>query len=1059
MRPIFAGIGTMRFRQAIGIGIVALSGACSDFSRPVTPLASPGTAQAEASVPALPTFEWFAPVGAGVANAATFNAVAAPTVEICAWNGANCTGSPVARFSTVAGVDVLPLSVNATIGQYEANWSLLSTTFTTRKTYRIRVLQGPTELGAVLVDVVRGRWALARSDGKIAPLVSSNALPIRFGVAMAAERTLGPAGGEVMLADGASFVVPPGALQGTVTFSLRRTGALPVLPASIQAHASLRDPEPSCINAPYALSITRGVNSVFLPGPGPFTLNLPTVCGPAPGQTLFAHGDIDGVAPAWRDAEYDARRPAVATLSFTGADLLPLNERPTTTLSLTIEPHNNNDALRCAAGGIQYPRIAEEISPTAGLTPARVIVLIHGWIPDIHDCFDFNVQHALGSSITGARYFANLLPALQGLLPDARTYTYSYPTYRRFTEPGADLAFKLDSVFGLMGPQSAVAQIVLVGHSMGGLVARSAAQQVSASVSAKLRIITLGTPHLGTPGPALRALGFGFANGMYTPGGESLLNEAVAQIFPHPELELTPIIAYGSSMLTRCRSDWIRAECTPGAGRSLELGWNALCNYAFTCDSDGAVERSSSLSAYIPDSMLRRGTSTTWANYSHNELKDGRGQNDPIFAAVAEDIRRLAPSMSPAAPSNLVAVARGSSLVRLSWTDNSTNEEFFKVETAPSLGGPYTAYTVLAPNVTSVQVRVAPTSTNYFRVVATRAAQASAPSNAVTVTALSPFPWNAAAGATGVNGKIYAFSPRGYYMAGQASATYDPTADLWTLGPTFTSFGDFGGASAPVAIGNRVFIVGGTHAYAGPYLQNSLLIYNTSSDTWSVGTAHPTPTFGGVAGAIGNLLYVFTSVTGLDNANGSAVDVHALYRYDPARDVWSAMPPPPQRYSQRTGGAIGNRFYLIGGVDANGQPVPTVDIFDPATNTWTTGRPMPRPRYLASSAVDGNKMYVVGGYRSGATYCGEVDEVDMYDAATNSWTARPPLSFGRALSAVAIVQNQLYVAGGVVSCFGLSGDFTTDVEVLDLFQTSSMELLKAHSGLPPVSNRPPTIKR
>lgn len=131
------------------------------------------------------SFTWLSPLGSASADPQGFNSTVSPTVEICAWSGTACSGAPIARFSIQPSVGDLPLTVNASVGAYEASWNLLQATFVTRKTYRIRVLKGTVELGRVSVDVVRGRWALTRSDGTLAPLVAADVLPIRFAISAA----------------------------------------------------------------------------------------------------------------------------------------------------------------------------------------------------------------------------------------------------------------------------------------------------------------------------------------------------------------------------------------------------------------------------------------------------------------------------------------------------------------------------------------------------------------------------------------------------------------------------------------------------------------------------------------------------------------------------------------------------------------------------------------------------------------------------------------------------------------------------------------------------------
>jgi len=71
-----------------------------------------------------------------------------------------------------------------------------------------------------------------------------------------------------------------------------------------------------------------------------------------------------------------------------------------------------------------------------------------------------------------------------------RIYAFLYDPFRPVTENGEDLA-KWLSYFTRHGNE-----IVIVAHSMGGLVARSAIEEHGAKVA---KLITLGTPHLGTP--------------------------------------------------------------------------------------------------------------------------------------------------------------------------------------------------------------------------------------------------------------------------------------------------------------------------------------------------------------------------------------------------------------------------------------------------------------------------------------------------------------------------------------------------------------------------------
>lgn len=155
--------------------------ACSDSSV-VAPSELETGAASFNMVPGVPDF--LAPLGTGVAVPATFDAGAADRVQVCTWVNNACVGSPVAQFATTPSAGVLPLVVNTSVGRYEATLNLMSTSFLARKTYRIAALKGTTVLSTVLVDIIRGRWALSRTDGTLAPLVAATDLPIQFHITL-----------------------------------------------------------------------------------------------------------------------------------------------------------------------------------------------------------------------------------------------------------------------------------------------------------------------------------------------------------------------------------------------------------------------------------------------------------------------------------------------------------------------------------------------------------------------------------------------------------------------------------------------------------------------------------------------------------------------------------------------------------------------------------------------------------------------------------------------------------------------------------------------------------
>lgn len=107
-------------------------------------------------------------------------------------------------------------------------------------------------------------------------------------------------------------------------------------------------------------------------------------------------------------------------------------------------------------------------------------------------------------SLSSRRHYGTERSTHGSRLREDLGYTPLYLRYNsglHISDNGASLAHLLDEV--VAGWPVAVEEIVLVGHSMGGLVARSACHQAAASGSACTPLIRhvfcLGTPHLGAP--------------------------------------------------------------------------------------------------------------------------------------------------------------------------------------------------------------------------------------------------------------------------------------------------------------------------------------------------------------------------------------------------------------------------------------------------------------------------------------------------------------------------------------------------------------------------------
>jgi hypothetical protein len=118
--------------------------------------------------------------------------------------------------------------------------------------------------------------------------------------------------------------------------------------------------------------------------------------------------------------------------------------------------------------------------------------------------------------------------------------------------------------------------------------------------------------------------------------------------------------------------------------------------------------------------------------------------------------------------------------------------------------------------------------------------------------------------------------------------------------------------------------------------------------------------------------------------------------YDAAANVWSQTTPLPTPRANHAA-VIGHdgRIYVIGGQDANNDPLNTVDAFDPLSKVWSSAvHPMQTARESPAAVTAPNgKIYVICGwvpYESGVSEH-PLDTVEIYDPGSNSWSFGPSL--------------------------------------------------------------------
>jgi N-acetylneuraminic acid mutarotase len=258
----------------------------------------------------------------------------------------------------------------------------------------------------------------------------------------------------------------------------------------------------------------------------------------------------------------------------------------------------------------------------------------------------------------------------------------------------------------------------------------------------------------------------------------------------------------------------------------------------------------------------------------------------------------------------------------------------------------------------------------------------------------------------------------GTFTAAQTASAQGTWTTLALVSPSATEGMTVGGVGQ---------VIVGAYGYSGGYT-NQTRLYNINTNSWSAGTAAPTPARAGAASGEttqGGFLYVI----GGESSTGVLADVQ---RYDPGTDMWTPLMSMPTARAGAAAAVIDDGIFVIGGRQSTGGPcsggpyLQTVEKYDIDTNTWSPVAPLPTPRSDLAAVARGGKIFVFGGCTGTASAPSVTNEVDMYDPQTNTWTTTLAIMpTGRASLVAGHSGDKVYAIGGTTN--GVSASNVNEV--------------------------------
>jgi N-acetylneuraminic acid mutarotase len=280
-----------------------------------------------------------------------------------------------------------------------------------------------------------------------------------------------------------------------------------------------------------------------------------------------------------------------------------------------------------------------------------------------------------------------------------------------------------------------------------------------------------------------------------------------------------------------------------------------------------------------------------------------------------------------------------------------------------------------------------------------------------------------------VNGKLYAtqgllpgFKPAGLVYE------YDPARDAWMQKKPMPH--PLHHAAVTVQDGKMYLFGGFDLPLSGPPGWNPLndaWEYDAASDLWRALAPMPTARGGGVAAVVGGKIYVIGGAGPTPDASAPSIrprqpqrSLGAVEEYDPRTNTWRARSPLPTPCNHMGGEAVNGKIYLIGGRLSGafiiGLPgnINLVQAYDPAADSWVTRTPMPTARSGLNTASLNGIIYAAGGEVQDDKYLAAYRAFEAYDPASDTWWQLPSMLLPRHECIMAAVGNRIHVAGGTV---------------------------------------------
>jgi N-acetylneuraminic acid mutarotase len=211
---------------------------------------------------------------------------------------------------------------------------------------------------------------------------------------------------------------------------------------------------------------------------------------------------------------------------------------------------------------------------------------------------------------------------------------------------------------------------------------------------------------------------------------------------------------------------------------------------------------------------------------------------------------------------------------------------------------------------------------------------------------------------------------------------------------------------AAARVGDAVYVVGGFDERTSAST-TAVERLDLRTGRWSLPRPMPIALNHMGAASYGGSLYVLGGYRSQSDTNSDATN--SFWRYDPATDQWSAMPPAPTPRAAFATAVLGNRLYAAAGRNDDTLALTSVDVFDFSQQRWLSAPSLRVAREHVAGAAAGGAVYVLGGRERGVGYFATVER---YVPGSDHWQELTSMPVERSGFEVATLPRRIVAVGG-----------------------------------------------